>query len=76
MAEAGPQPNPPLLPADLPEPQAPQQPANQMVHLNWSHFRPNVSGKPDEDAEAHLLYTNDSITAHHFVEGVKVQRFA
>ena len=81
MAEPGPQPqgvpapNPPQLPADPPEPQAPQQPAHQVVHLNWSHFKPEFSGKPDENAEAHLLCTNDWMTIHHFVEGVKVQRF-
>ena len=46
-----------------------------MVHLNWSHFKPEFSEKPDEDAEAHLLWTNDPMTTHHFVEGVKVQRF-
>ena len=46
-----------------------------MVHLNWSHFKPEFSGKPDEDAEAHLLCTNDWMTTHHFVEGVKVQRY-
>ena len=54
--------------------QAAQQ-GQQKVHLNWSHFKPEVSGKPDEDAEAHLLCTNDWMNAHHFVEGVKVQRF-
>ena len=57
------------------KPQAPQQPVHQVVHLNWSHFKPEFSGKPGEDAEAHLLCTNDGMTAHHFVEGVKVQRF-
>ena len=84
MAEPGPQaqgvpaPNPPPPPADQPEPQAPQQPvqpAQQVVHLNWSHFKPEFSGKPDEDSEAHLLCTNDWMNAHHFIEGVKVQRF-
>ena len=42
--------------------QAPQQPAQQVQHmpqLNWSHFKPEFSGKPEEDAEAHLLTTND-----------------
>ena len=29
--------------------------------LNWSHFKPDFSGKP-EDAEAHLLRTNDWTT--------------
>ena len=47
----------------------------QIVHLNWSHFNPEFSGKPDEDAEAHLHCTNDWMNAHHFIEGVKVQRF-
>ena len=81
MAEPGPQlqgvpaPNPVPLPADPPEPQAPQQPAHQVVHLNWSHFTTEFSGKPDEDAEAHLFCTNNWMNAHHFVEGVKVQRF-
>ena len=32
-------------------PPAPQ--GKQLVHLNWFHFKPEVSGKPDEDAEAH-----------------------
>ena len=53
----------------------PAQQGQQIVHLNWSNFKPEFSGKPDEDAEAHLLCTNDWIKAHHFVEGVKVQRF-
>ena len=51
--------------------QAPQQ----MTHLNWSNFKPEFSGKPVEDAEVHLLCTNDWMNEHHFVEGVKVQRF-
>ena len=52
----------------------PAQQGQQIVHLNWSNFKPKFSGKPDEDAEAHLLCTNDWMTTHHFV-GVKVQRF-
>ena len=32
-------------------------------------------GKPDEDAEAHLFCLNDWMNAHHFVDGVRVQRF-
>ena len=53
--------------------QAGQQ--QQIVHLNWSNFKPEFSGKPDEDTEAHLLCSNDWMNAHHFVEGVQVQRF-
>ena len=30
-----------------------------MVYLDWSNFKPEFSGKPDEDAETHLLHTND-----------------
>ena len=51
------------------------QQGQQIVHLNWSHFKSEFSGKLGEDAEAHLLHTNDWMIAHHFVEGVKVQRF-
>ena len=73
-------PQAPQVPQQPAAPQAPQQPAapqapQQMVHLNWSNFKPEFSGKPDEDAEAHLLCTNDWMNTHHFVEGVKVQRF-
>ena len=61
----------------VPQAQIPpaQQPGQQVVHLNWSYFKPEFSGKPDEDAEAHLFCTNDWMNAHHFIEGVKVQRF-
>ena len=41
-----------------------QDPAGQqqqVVHLNWSNFKPEFSGKPDENAEAHLLCSNDWI---------------
>ena len=44
----------------------------QVVHLNWSNFKPDCSRKPDDDAEVHLLHSNDWMNAHHFAEGVKV----
>ena len=47
----------------------------QHLHLNWSNFKPEFSGKPDEDAEAHLVCSNEWMNAHCFVNGVKVQRF-
>ena len=53
----------------------PQQVIQQQLHMNWSHFKPEFSGKPDEDVEAHLLRTNDWMTTHDFPEAVKVQRF-
>ena len=73
MAEAGPQ--APGIPAPPPPPQAPQQAQQTVVHLRWSDFKPEFSGKPEEDVEAHLLWTNDWMDAHHFLEGIKVQRF-
>ena len=36
--------------------------------LNWSHFRPDFSGKPEEDAEGHLLRTMEWMTTHDFPE--------
>ena len=46
----------------------------QHLHINLSNFKPEFSGKPEEDAEAHLLCSNDWINAYHFVDDVKVQR--
>ena len=43
--------------------------------LNWSSFKPEFSGKPDEDAEVHLLHSNDWMNSHNFINGIKVQRF-
>ena len=34
--------------------------------LNWPHCKPDFSGKPEKDAEAHLLRTNEWMTAHDF----------
>ena len=50
----------PQLPPTPQDPQPPAQPAPQpqlgqhIININWSHFKPEFSGKP-EDAEAHLL---------------------
>ena len=43
--------------------------------INWSHFKPEFAGRPEEDTEAHLLRTNDWMRTHNFEEDVKVQRF-
>ena len=43
--------------------------------MNWSYFKPEFSGNPDKDAEAHLLHTNDWMNAHYFIDGLNVQRF-
>ena len=46
--------------------QAPQQPILHMLLLNWSHSKPKFSGKPDKDAEVHLLRANDWMDTHRF----------
>ena len=76
MVPAAP-PSPPVqLPAQPDQLVLPTQ-LGQHAHgvLNWSHFRPEFSGKPGEDAEAHLLRTNYWMETHNFPEFVKVQRF-
>ena len=65
----------PLVPNAAQVPQAPQQPALHVPLLNWSHFKSKFSGKPDEDAEAHLFRTNNGMDTHVFQDNVKVQRF-
>ena len=73
MAPATPTTTPVQLPAQ-PDQLVPLTQAAQHAHgvLNWSHFRPEFSGKPEEDAEAHLLRTNDWMETHNFPEEVKV----
>ena len=66
------QPQEPNNPNPLPE-QPPMPVANNQ--LNWSHFKPDFSGKPKEDLEAHLLRTVDWMTTHDFPEAQKVRRF-
>ena len=43
--------------------------------MNWSHFWPEFAGKPEEDAEAHLLHTNDWMNIHNIQVDLKVGRF-
>ena len=43
--------------------------------LNWSHFKPEFAGRPEEDVEAHLHHANDLMVTHNFLQDVKVQRF-
>ena len=49
-----------------------QAPPAQMAQLSWSYFKPGFSGKPEEDAIAHLLRTNDWMETHNFPEESKV----
>ena len=66
-------PPPPLNPFMPNAPQAPEVP--HRPQLNWSHFKPKYSGKPDKDAEAHLLRMSDWMDTHRFPDQVRVQRF-
>ena len=65
----------------VPSPLAPhpdeitEQPGQWVVHLNWSNFKPEFSRKPEEDAEVHLIRTNDWMDTHYFVGGVKAPKF-
>ena len=69
-------PAPPTQPAVPPvQPAAPLVQPVPMPQLNWSHFKHEFTGKPDDDMEAHLFRTNDWMDTHAFPEGVKVQRF-
>ena len=75
--EEGGFPTPNLPPNQQQQQHQQQQQQNQdqqqlIIHLNWSNFKPDFSGKQDEDSEAHLLWSNDWMNAHHFVDGVKV----
>ena len=60
--------NPDPLPAQPPVPMENNQ-------LNCFHFKPDFSGKAEEDAEVHLLRTNDWMMTHDFPEDQKVRRF-
>ena len=58
MADAGLQ--APDIPAPPPPLQTLQQPtqvqqAQQVIHVNWSHFKPEFLGKLGKDPEVHLL---------------------
>ena len=50
-------------------------PAPQVFYQNWIGKKPEFSGKPEEDAESHLLSTRDWMEAHNFPNEVKVRWF-
>ena len=50
-------------------------PAPQVFYQNWMGKKPEFSGKPEEDAESHLLSTRDWMEAHNFPNRVKVRYF-
>ena len=50
-------------------------PVPQIVYQNWIGKKPEFSGKPEEDAESHLLSTRDWMEVHNFPKGEKVKTF-
>ena len=81
----------PNLPSKQEEPDQPNQPdqpnlppnplqklPTQIAHphqLNWSYFKQEMSGKPEEDEEAHILRTDDWMDTHNFPDDQNVRRF-
>ena len=61
-------------PVDPKEP-AENQPGNTPTSTKLVTFKPEFAGRPEEDAEAHLLHTNDWMITNNFPDDVKVQRF-
>ena len=77
---AGPAPAPgpvQLVPQLVPAQLAPAGvvPIPQIFYQNWIGKKTEFSGKPEEDAESHLLSTRDWMEAHNFPEGEKVRHF-
>ena len=51
-------------------------PVPQVFYQNWIGKKPEFSGKPEEDAESHLLSTRDWMEAHNFPDKSKLDIFA
>ena len=58
-----------------PVPAGPVVPAPQVFYQKWIGKKPEFSGKPEEDAESHLLSTRDWMEAHNIPDKVKVRHF-
>ena len=67
--------NVPVQPLQQPVPAGIVMPTPQMIYQNWIGKKPEISGKPEENAESHLLSTRDRMEAHNFPEGDKVRCF-
>ena len=66
--------HPPQQPTSVqPVPTSLVVPVPQVFYQNWIGKKPEFSGKPDEDAESHLLSTRDWMEAHNFPDEVKVR---
>ena len=58
----------PIQPVYRPKSTSPAQPIQHVLQLNWAHFKPEFAEKPEENAEGHLLRTNDLMDTHAFQE--------
>ena len=72
--------NIPVQPLQQPVPMQPASagmivPTPHIIYQNWIGKKPEFSGKPEKDAESHLLSTRDWMEAHNFPEGEKVRCF-
>ena len=67
------EPNPPTQPDQLNPPLNLPDPMANQQQLNWSYFKPEFAEKAEEDAEAHLLRTNDWMDTHDFPDDQKVR---
>ena len=72
--------NVPIQPPQQPAPVQPVPagivvPTPQIIYQNWIGKKPEFSGKPEEDAESHLLSTRDWMEAHNFPDRDKVRHF-
>ena len=72
--------NVPVQPLQQPVPMQPApdgivMPTLQIFYHSWIGKKPEFSGKPEEDAESHLLSMRDWMEAHNFPEGEKVRCF-
>ena len=69
----------PVQPVPQPVPVQPAPagaaPIPQIFYQNWIGKKLEFSGKPEEDAESHLLSTRDWMEAHNFPEGEKGRHF-
>ena len=71
------------VPVQPPQQLAPAQPVPtglvvpvpQVFYQKWIGKKPEFSGKPEEDAESHLLSTRDWMEAHNFPDEFKVRHF-
>ena len=45
------------------------------MSLNWSYFKPEFTGKPQEDPEVHLIQTRNWMDTHNFAVDLRVRRF-